>query len=660
MNKNISKADKNRIDELVELVNRYSYSYYCLDNPIVSDKEWDKLYYELLDLEAKTGYVRADSPSQKVGGDPLDSFEKVTHEVPLFSLSKAQSMDEIVDWQTRNKKIHDYKQEYSVEYKFDGLSISLTYENGNLVLGATRGNGSIGENVTAQVKTIRSIPLTINDKSHVVVQGEVIMRKSELEKYNKTADEKLKNPRNAAAGGLRNLDPKVTKSRNLDFFAYNVAGEKSNKFNTQQELNTYLRSNGFLVEKYFKIVNSIDEIQKEINSVDKIRKNLDFDIDGLVIKINNIQDRAELGFTEKAPRGAIAYKFEAEEVTTILKDITWQVGRTGKLTPVAELEPVELAGATVKRATLNNFDDIMRKKVKIGSRVLVRRSNEVIPEVLGVFEYHQSDKDVLRPEVCPVCGTKTVLIQANIFCPNHRGCKKQILERLTHFVTRNAMNVETLSRKTLEFLMNEFNITTFADLYSFDYSKLVGCAGFGEKKVYNIVESINQSKAVNLPNFIYALGIDSVGVKMAKNLAKRFKSLDNLKNASFEELVSMQDVAEITANDILSYFNDEFYVRELEELLDCGIKIKNEESNQKVADSLFSGGTFVLTGTLEKMGRNEASKIIESMGGDVSSSVSKNTTAVIVGENAGSKEAKAKALGIRIIIEDEFYDMIGR
>ncbi len=653
----IREEDKKRIDELVQEVNKHSYNYYCLDNPTISDKEWDKMYAELLDLEQKTGYIRSDSPSQKVGGDPLDFFKKVTHEFPLFSLAKAQTFDEIVDWKTRNKKLHDYSEEYSVEYKFDGLSISLTYDGGTLLQAATRGNGSVGEDVTAQVKTIRSIPLSIPSKNHVVVQGEVIMKRSELEKYNSHAEEKLKNPRNAAAGGLRNLDPKVTASRNLDFFAYNIANPLENNISTQKEIHEFLKNNGFLVEKFFCIITSLDELKKIIEKVDKARHHFDFDIDGLVLKINNIKDRNELGFTAKFPRGMLAFKFEAEEVTTILEDIIWQVGRTGKLTPVACLEPVELAGATIKRATLNNFDDIKRKGVKIGARVLLRRSNEVIPEVLGTVEYHDTDRAISYPNNCPVCGTETVFDGVHLFCPNHEGCKKQAVERLTHFASRNAMNIETLSRKTIEWLMENFEISSFSDLFTFDYKQLIGMPGFGEKKVQNIIDSLNASKNPKLANFIFALGIDSVGEKTAKMLAKKFKTFDMIMNATEHELVLMDDIAEITANDIVSFFASEYYRAEIQKLAHCGV-IPQEEQERKIEGTFFAGGKFVLTGTLASMGRNDASAKIEALGGEMSSAVSKNTTAVIVGENPGSKFDKAKALGVRVIFEPEFLELL--
>ena len=655
-NKNKDKMLE-EMSELVEEINVHNYNYYCLDNPTISDKEWDKLYNRLLLLEEQTGIIFPSSPSQKVGGDPLDEFVKAEHKVPLYSLDKAQSIDEIIAWNNKNAKLHNFKNEYSVEYKFDGLSISLEYNNGNFVRAITRGNGAVGEDVTAQVKTIRSLPLLINDKSELIVQGEIIMKKSELVRYNNTHDDQLKNPRNAAAGGLRNLDPKITKSRNLDFFAYNVAYSSGTKFDTQRQMNNFLKDNGFLVEKYFKVVHSINEIVSEINKIDKIRDNLDFDIDGLVIKLNQSNDRAELGFTQKFPRGMIAYKFEAKEESTTLLDVTWQVGRTGKLTPVAELEPIELAGATIKRATLNNFGDIQRKRVKIGSRVLVRRSNEVIPEVLGTMQTHETDREIIKPTNCPVCGAEVVETEANIFCSNHKGCPKQIEERLTHFAGRNAMNIESISSKTIEYLISNFGISSFADLYNFNYDKLIGHEGYGEKKISNMKESLEKSKEVSLANFIYALGIDSVGVKTAKQLAKRFKNFNALMSATKEELVSMNDIAEITAQDILDYFNDEFYQKQIQELLNVGLYISTE-GERVIENSVFSGGKYVLTGTLGSMGRSEAGKIIEEMGGEISSGVSKNTTAVIVGENPGSKYDKALSLGIKIITEAEFLELL--
>ena len=383
-----------RMKVLIEKVSKASYDYYVLDNPTISDKEWDALYYELLDLEKETGIVLENSPSQKVGGETLDKFKKVTHKNKLYSLSKAQTAEEIIDWSTRNQNIFNFDEEYSVEYKFDGLSLAITYDNGKLVQAATRGTGDVGEDVTEQVKTIRTVPLSIDYKGLVIVQGEGIIKLSELEKYNNSTDDKLKNARNAVAGAIRNLDPKITAKRRLDFFAYNINYAPDITFESQDEMFNFLKQQGFLVGKFFKIVNNIEEILELIKKTEKVRNSLDYLIDGMVIKINKTNVRERLGATEKAPRWAVAYKFEAEETSTILESITWQVGRTGKITPVAELEATELCGVTIKRATLNNYNDIQRKKVKLGDRVFIRRSNDVIPEILSVAETYTHSKAI--------------------------------------------------------------------------------------------------------------------------------------------------------------------------------------------------------------------------------------------------------------------------
>ena len=422
-----------RMQELISQINRASHAYYVLDNPIMSDKEWDKLYYELLDLEKEFNIVLADSPSQKVGGEVLSGFNKVEHTQKLFSLGKAQTLEEIVDWNSRNQNILSFDEEYSVEYKFDGLSLAITYENGKLVQAATRGNGMIGEDVTAQVKTIRTVPLTIPYKGLVIVLGEGIIKLSELEKYNASTDEKLKNARNAVAGAIRNLDPKVTAKRNLDFFAYNINYAPDIEFKSQEEMVEFLKNQGFLVGSYFKIVHSLDEINQCITETDKKRNSLDYLIDGLVIKINNTNIRQKLGSTEKVPRWAVAYKFEAEETSTILNDITWQVGRTGKVTPVAELEPTDLCGVTIRRATLNNYNDILRKKVKIGDNVFIRRSNDVIPEILAVAETFEHSKTIEKPTNCPCCGALLEDTETELYCPNHLGCRQQIILKLVQF-----------------------------------------------------------------------------------------------------------------------------------------------------------------------------------------------------------------------------------
>lgn len=651
---------QNLIEEmkiLTEKINRASYAYYVLDNPIMSDKEWDKLYYRLLDIENLTGIILPDSPSQKVGGEVLTKFKKVTHSHKLFSLAKAQTMQEIIDWNTRNQNIFEFNTEFSVEYKFDGLSLCITYNDGKLVKASTRGNGEIGEDVTEQVKTIRTVPLTINYKGEIDIQGEGIIKLSELDRYNKNTDEKLKNARNAVAGAIRNLDPKITASRKLDFFAYNVNYCPDKKFESQTEICDFLKDNGFLVGDFFKIVKSIDEIKELINQVEKARNNLDFLIDGLVIKVNNNAVREKLGTTEKTPRWAVAYKFEAEETSTILNSITWQVGRTGKITPVAELEPTELCGVTIKRATLNNFNDILRKKVKLGDRVFIRRSNDVIPEILSVAETFTTSKEIEKPSLCPCCNSPLFDTGIELFCLNHLGCRTQIVLKLTHFSSRNAMNIEGLSKKTLEQLYDKFNVKTFSDIYKLTSDQLSKLDGFKDKKISNVLSSIEKSKNVKLFNFIFALGVDGVGIKTAKILAKKYENLDNLKSASIEDLMKIDDIAEIMATDINQYFSDESNLREIDELLQSEVKIENHQENIN-NNTYFSGKKVVLTGTLSSFSRSEAEKIIESLGGIPSSSVTSATSLVIVGENAGSKLQKAQKLNIQIMTEDEFLNLI--
>ena len=645
-----------RMKLLIEKINKASHAYYVLDNPIISDKEWDKMYYELLDLEKESGVILPNSPSQKVGGDVLDGFKKITHQQKLMSLGKAQSMEEIFDWNTRNQRIFEFDPEFSVEYKFDGLSLAITYNNGQLVQAATRGNGEIGEDVTAQVKTIRTVPLEINYKGLVIIQGEGIIKLSELDKYNKTADEKLKNARNAVAGAIRNLDPKVTAKRNLDFFAYNVNYAPNLSFNNQQEIMQFLKQQGFLVGDLFKLVNSVEELETIIKQVDQKRTKLDFLIDGLVVKVNDLKIRQQLAETEKVPRWAVAYKFEAEETSTILNSITWQVGRTGKITPVAELEATELCGVTIKRATLNNYNDIQRKQVKIGDRVFIRRSNDVIPEILAVAESYNSSQVIKKPTNCPCCGAGLIDTETELYCPNHLGCRTQIILKLVQFASRNAMNIEGLSIKTLEQLYDLFNVSTFSDIYKLTAEHLSKLEGFKDKKISNILTSIENSKNAKLANFIFSLGIDGVGIKTAKQLAKHYKFIEKLQSASIEELVTLDDIAEISATDIYRFFNDELNKAELNELLSNFVKIESQEISS--TGGFFSGKKVVLTGTLSRFSRKQAEDIIESQGGSTSSSVSNATDIVLAGESAGSKLDKAKKLGIYVMSEDEFISHI--
>lgn len=638
--------------ELVDILNQYAYEYYVLDNPTVSDKEYDKLYDELVRLEKQSGVVLFDSPTKRVGGEPIAEFKKHKHVERLYSLDKANDFDGLIAFDNKIKKdAKDFK--YTVEYKFDGLTICLTYNEGKFVCATTRGNGIEGEDVTEQVLTIKSYPLTISYKGLIEVQGEAIMRLSVLDEYNKSATEPLKNARNAVAGAIRNLDPKVTQKRNLDIFFYNVNYMSEGELHTQEECVEFLKRNGFKVHPYFAVCNDIEGVMSAINDIEISRKNLDVLTDGAVVKVNEFNIRNNLGATDKFPRWAIAYKFEAEEVTTILNDVVWQVGRTGKLTPLGLLEPTELGGATVKKATLNNYGDILKKKVKINARVLVRRSNEVIPEILGTTEYYETCEDIIKPDSCPYCKAKLVENGANLFCPNEH-CRPRVIAKITNFACKNGMNIEGFSEKTAGLLFDKFGVENFSELYTLDYHLLLKLEGFKELKAQNLIDSIENSKTVEFSSFIYALGIDNVGKKTASDLAKRFKSYDKLCSATMEELLGVDEVGEIIAKSIFDYFNNQQNLIEIKKLFERGVKIV--ETTQKLG--IFTNEKFVLTGKLSDFKRDEASKIIENLGGEVLSSVSKNTTILLAGEDAGSKLEKAKKLGIKIIDEETFKSLI--
>ena len=645
---------KNRMRELVDVLNKYAYEYYVLDNPTVSDKEYDALYDELRRLERECGEVLFDSPTKRVGGEPISAFKKHKHIERLYSLDKAISEDELLAFDKRIRKDgDDFK--YTVEYKFDGLTICLTYQDGKFVRATTRGNGVEGEDVTAQVLTIKSYPLTIQNKGTLEVQGEAIMRLSVLDEYNKTAAEPLKNARNAVAGAIRNLDPKITEKRKVEIMFYNVNYSSDKRFLSQIECVKFLKDNGFKVHPYLSICNDINEVMSAIKEIENNRKTLDILTDGAVVKVNDINVREKLGHTDKFPRWAIAYKFEAEETTTILKDIRWQVGRTGKLTPLGLLEPTELAGATVRKATLNNYGDIERKKVMIGARVLVRRSNEVIPEILGATEIFEHCKKVVKPEFCPYCGTKIIENGANLFCPNE-DCRPRVIAKITNFASKNGMNIEGFSEMTAGLLFDSFAVRNFCDLFTLQKKDLLTLEGFKDVKADNLLNAIEKSKKVELSNFIYALGIDNVGKKTAKDLANAFGNIDLLIKADIQELVKIDDVGNIVAESIAKYFSDQENLNQIQKLRNYGVMILTEEKT--ISNGVFGGEKIVLTGTLNDFKRDEAIKIIERLGGEIMSSVSKNTTILIAGESAGSKLDKAKKLGIKIIDEEIFKSLI--
>lgn len=651
----MNKEQEIEMQKLIKELNVHIRNYYVLDKPTISDVEYDRLYDKLQALERETGVVYPNSPSNRVGGEILKGFKKFNHDVPLFSLDKCNSYEELENFVIGVKK--DFPDaEFSVEYKFDGLSIVVEYENGLFKRAGTRGNGKVGEDVTEQVKTIKSVPLEIPFKGKLIVQGEGLISLSNLEKYNKTAAEPLKNARNAVAGAIRNLDPKVTASRNLDWIVYSINYIEGKKFKTQKESIEFLKENGFKISDFFHIEKDVKNIEKLIDEVDKIKSSLDILMDGMVIKTNQIAYREEMGYTAKFPRWAIAYKFEAQEISTMLEDVVWQVGRTGKITPIGIVEPVELAGATIKRATLNNASDIQRKRVKIGSRVFLRRSNEVIPEILGLAEEYPTSKEIEIPTICPSCGEKLVEIGANLFCKNE-NCPEQVIDTLTHFASRDAMNIEGYRNKTSELFFNQLGVRSPSDLYKLTLEQLTNLEGFKDKKAQNLIDAIEKSKNVKLNNFIFALGIDNVGKKTAGDLAKVFKTLENLKNATKEELQAIRDIGDVVAECVYNYFRDAKNLTEIEKLKEVGVKIE-EQADNIVKNSVFNGKTFVLTGSLEKYSRNEASEILTNLGANVSSSVSKNTDYVLAGENAGSKLSKAQNLGIKIISENEFEQMV--
>ena len=644
-----------RMKFLVEEINKHNVNYYDLDAPTISDKEYDALYYELVDLEKETGVILENSPTQRVGGSALDKFVKKRHEVRLYSMNKVRSFEDL-DKFMLDMAEYQKNPTFSLEYKFDGLTIVVEYENGKYLSATTRGNGEIGEVVTEQVRTIKSVPLSIPFKGRLIVRGEGMMTMHAFNKYNKTASEPLKNPRNGVAGAIRNLDPKETARRKLDFFCYEVLLADGKTFASQQEMHDFLKENNFLTGDYFKIIRTSKEAEEEIEKVDKVKDKLDVMIDGMVIKLNETTYREEIGYTNKFPKWAMAFKFEALETSTLLKDVVWQVGRTGKVSPTAILEPVELAGANISRATLNNIEDIRKKGVMLNSRIFIRRSNEVIPEVLGLAEKYENSKEIEEPKFCPCCHSSLVKKGPLLYCKNRDGCMEQIISRLTHFASREAFNIEGLNEKSLIKFHNELGVNEFSDLFTLKEEDLLKLENFKEKKANNIINSIQRSKEIELYRFLYALGISEIGIKTAKDLSKQFKSLENIKNAKFEELTGVEDVGEIIAQNVLDYFSDEENVKEIERLFSLGVTILNEE-DVSLSDNL-KGLTFVLTGTLPNYSRPDMSALIEKHGGKVSSSVSKNTSYVLAGEEAGGKLDKAKALGVKIISEADILKMM--
>lgn len=660
---------KKRIEELVKELNKYSYEYYTLDNPSVTDKQYDEKYDELLKLEKETNYVLQNSPTKTIGNKTLEVFKKHKHNSKLWSMDKVKSIESLKRWhernvnfinEMRNKGIDLPDIEYVITKKFDGLTINLTYEDQLLSVGATRGTGLIGENVTEQVKTIKSIPNKINYNKPIDIHGEALMTQESFEYYNAHNKTPLKNLRNGAAGALRNLNVKETAKRNLIAYFYDIGYIEGKTFNSYIEMMNFIKELGLPIDDYLCLCKSFDEVIKQIEYLKDIRFKLNYDIDGVVIAINDIKTRELLGNTIKFPKWEIAYKFEAQETTTKLLGIEWNVGRTGKISPVGILEPVNIGGITVKRATLNNIDDIKRKGVRIGAEVFLRRSNDVIPEITGVVKDSLDGTiEIKMPKKCPACDSELVQDGVNYFCENTLSCKPQLIKSIVHYCSREAMNIDGFSDKTAEQLFEELNIKSIDELYSITINDLINLERFGKKKAEKLLENIQNSKQCKLSSFLYALGIPNVGIKTSKDLEKEFKSFDNIINAKFNDLIKIQDIGDNTANNIIKFFNNKNILKTINKLLKYGVNpiYKNIDINY---NTVFNDKTIVITGSLNDYSRNELKQKLENLGAKISSSVSKKTDYVIVGDNPGSKYNKAIELGIKILNENDLNSLLSQ
>lgn len=653
---------KQYMDALVKKIEQHSYDYYVLDNPTITDFEYDKLIHELMDLEEKyPEYKVNNSPTERVGGKVLDGFETITHKVPMESLNDAFSKEELEDFDRAVRKTIS-NPEYVVEMKIDGLSVSLEYENGEFVRGSTRGDGIVGEDVTQNLKTIKSIPLRLTKKiPYLEVRGEVYMPVSSFIELNQKREELeqplFANPRNAAAGSLRQLNSKITAERNLSIFVFNIQQITENEFSTHKNSLDYLKTLGFKVSPTYECFTTIEAAYNQILKIGEMRGELGFDIDGAVIKVNDFSQRELLGSTAKAPKWAIAYKYPAEQKQTKLLDITIQVGRTGVLTPTAELEPVRIAGSTVSRATLHNIDNITNKDIRIGDTVIIQKAGDIIPEVVEVVTEKRTGNEIQykMPEKCPVCGTSVVreADEAATRCVNPE-CPAQKIRNIIHFASKDAMNIDGLGPAIIEQLSELELINSPADLYYLKYEDLVDVERMGVKSANNLIKAIENSKKAGLDRVIFALGIRNIGSKAGKILAEKFKDIDNLSNASEETLTKIEDIGPIMAKSIVNFFSSTGAIDIIQKLRFAGVDLTYTRKN---TDNRFEGMTFVLTGTLPTYSRDEASEIIERFGGKTSSSVSKNTTYVLAGDKAGSKLTKAEQLGVKIIDETEFISM---
>ncbi|MDD7182153.1 MAG: NAD-dependent DNA ligase LigA [Peptostreptococcus porci] len=665
-----NKLDPDNVDkmmeELVKAIEYHSEKYYKEDNPEISDMEFDELMRILIFLEDKfPSLKRKDTPSSRVGGAALEKFEQHTHEVPMLSLGNVFSEGELRDFDRRVREGCSGKVEYVVEFKIDGLSVGLTYEDGYFTLGATRGDGYVGENVTENLKTVKTIPMRIEEKKKMIVRGEVYISKQDFENINRYQEEHdlqiYANPRNLAAGSLRQLDSKLTAKRPLDIFVFNLENAEALGLKNHSESFEYMSKQGIKINENFKVFDSIDDVVKHIEYWTENRGTLGYEIDGMVIKVNSFAQRDELGFTAKSPRWATAYKFPAEKKKTKLLDIQIEVGRTGTITPTAILEPVRLAGTTVSRATLHNEDYINERDIRIGDTVIVQKAGEIIPQVIQVFTEDRDGSEVKfkMPDKCPVCGEETVRLEgeAAVKCINI-SCPAQIRRGIIHFVSRDAMNIDGMGESIITTLLDNGIINDISDLYYMDFEKIVTLDRMGEKSVSNLMNAIEKSKANELWRLINGLGIKFVGVKGAKLLANRFSSMDEIMNAKFEDLIEIDEFGEIMSDSVVKFFDEDRNLRTIEKLRDAGLNFESNANKYSEVAKIFEGMKIVLTGTLPSLKRNDAKEMIEARGGKATSSVSKSTTFVLAGEEAGSKLDKAVSLGIKVIDEDKFNEII--
>lgn len=662
-------TSKEQILQLRQELNKHNYNYYVLDYPSISDYDFDIKLKLLQELEAKhPEFFDANSPSQRVGGEITKNFETLVHEQRMYSLDNSYSKEDLLDWENRIKKLVDGDLQFTCELKYDGASISLTYENGSLLKAVTRGDGVQGDNVTANIKTIRSVPLKLKGDfpERFDIRGEIVLP---FEGFNKMNEERIeigeepyRNPRNTASGSLKLQDSSEVAKRPLECLLYSIVGNNLN-FKTQFEGLEKARAWGFKVPKAAKVVNTIDEVFEFINYWDKHRHNLPYETDGVVVKVNNLYQQEELGYTAKAPRWAIAYKFKAEQVSTTLYSISYQVGRTGAITPVANLEPVELAGTTVKRASLHNADQIEKLDIRIGDEVFVEKGGEIIPKIIAVdfSKRPENSKPTQYITHCPECETELVRTEgeAQHYCPNYNGCKPQIIGRIQHFISRKAMDIEGLGGETVALLVNENLIHNYSDLYELTKEQVLPLERMAEKSADNLINGIEQSKQVPFERVLYALGIRYVGETVAKKLTKHYKSIDALAQATHEDLINVDEIGVRIAESVIEFFNTEINRQIIDRLRNYGVQLKISDEKLASQTDKLDAKIFVVSGVFHIVSRDELKKLIEDNGGKVSSSISSKTNYIVAGDNMGpSKRAKAEKLEISIISEQDFMDML--